>query len=223
MNQLGNLESETTMSSIEFLNDVINPARKDAGEPVIENRHFLARVVDEIDDLGNVNLLRNPSGGRPAQYYVLNMEQMTLIGMRESKSVRRKVLEKLKEMSQSREEFKLPGNYVEALEALLESEKQKAIMAPKAEVYDRIVDRGSLMNSTQVGQPLGLSAVKLNQHLSDLGVFNRSVKRGKAFQQWFIDKGYGEMKQTEMGYPQALFTTAGQAWITQELSLQGII
>lgn len=117
----------------------------------------------------------------------------------------------------------VPSNYIEALEALIESEKQKAIMAPKAEVFDRIVDRTNLINATQVAQPIGMSAIKLNQHLADLNVYNRAVKRGKAFQQWFVDAGYGEMTQTEMGYPQALFTTAGQAWVVQKFVSEGII
>lgn len=108
-------------------------------------------------------------------------------------------------------------------DALIESEKQKAIMAPKAEVFDRIVERTNLLNATQIGQPIGMSAIKVNQHLTELNVYNRSIKRGKAFQQWFVDGGYGEMTQTEMGYPQALFTTAGQAWVVQKFISEGVI
>lgn len=117
----------------------------------------------------------------------------------------------------------LPGNYIEALEALIESEKQKAIMAPKAEVFDRIVERANLLNATQVGQAVGMSAIKLNQNLTEMDVYNRNIKRSKAFQQWFVDEGYGEMKQTEQGYPQALFTTSGQAWVVQKFTSEGII
>lgn len=117
----------------------------------------------------------------------------------------------------------LPGDYIEALSALLESEKQKAIMAPKAEVFDRIVERTNLLNATQVGQAIGMSAIKLNQVLTELNVYNRNIKRSKAFQQWFVDAGYGEMKQTEQGYPQALFSTSGQAWVVQKLTSEGVI
>lgn len=117
----------------------------------------------------------------------------------------------------------LPGNYIEALEALVESEKQKAIMAPKADVFDRIVERTNLLNATQVGQAVGMSAIKLNQVLTELNVYNRNIKRSKAFQQWFVDAGHGEMKQTEQGYPQALFSTSGQAWVVQKLTSEGVI
>lgn len=96
-------------------------------------------------------------------------------------------------------------------------------MSPKAEVFDRIVERTNLLNATQVGQAVGMSAIKLNQNLTELDVYNRNIKRSKAFQQWFVDGGYGEMKQTEQGYPQALFTTAGQAWVVQKFTSEGII
>jgi hypothetical protein len=40
-----------TMTSLDFLNNYINPARLDAGEKEVANRHFVARVEDELDDL----------------------------------------------------------------------------------------------------------------------------------------------------------------------------
>ena len=223
MNQLANINSDVTMSSLDFLNDFINPARIGQKEKPVRNSDFISRVEDEIEDLPVAKFSQAPRGGTPMKFYQLNMEQMTLVGMRESKSVRRAVLEKLKQLAPRKEEVSLPGNYIEALEALVESEKQKAIMAPKAEVFDRIVERTNLLNATQVGQAVGMSAIKLNQNLTELDVYNRNIKRSKAFQQWFIDGGYGEMKQTEQGFPQALFTTAGQAWVVQKLTSEGVI
>jgi len=223
MNQLANINSDVTMSSLDFLNNFINPARVGQKEKPVRNSDFISRVEDEIDDLPVANFSQAPRGGTPMKFYQLNMEQMTLVGMRESKTVRRAVLEKLKQLAPRKEEVALPGNYIEALEALIESEKQKAIMAPKAQVFDRIVERTNLLNATQVGQAVGMSAIKLNQNLTELDVYNRNIKRSKAFQQWFVDGGYGEMKQTEQGYPQALFTTSGQAWVVQKFTSEGII
>lgn len=95
---------------------------------------------------------------------------------------------------------------------------------PKINHYDKVVERKNLLNATQVGEKLdGMSAIILNRHLTELGVYNKSVKRGKVFSTWFIQKGYGEMKQSEAGYDQALFTQKGQAWIVEQLTSEGVV
>ena len=95
---------------------------------------------------------------------------------------------------------------------------------PKINHYDKVVERKNLLNATQVGEKLdGMSAIILNRHLAELGVYNKSVKRGKVFSTWFIQKGYGEMKQSEAGYDQALFTQKGQAWVIEQLTSEGVV
>ena len=124
----------------------------------------------------------------------------------------------------------MPQTYLEALEALLASEKAKltleqqaSINAPKVAHYDRVVARTNLVNATHVASKLKLSAVKLNRHLCELSVYNQAVKRGKVFNTWFIDAGYGEMKQTELGYDQALFTHAGEMWVIEMMISEGVV
>ena len=125
----------------------------------------------------------------------------------------------------------LPQDYLSALKALVVSEEQKQALAielkaaePKINHYDKVVERKNLVNATQVGEKLdGMSAIILNRHLTELGVYNKSVKRGKVFSTWFIQKGYGEMKQSEAGYDQALFTQKGQAWIVEQLTSEGVV
>ena len=124
----------------------------------------------------------------------------------------------------------LPQDYLSALKALVVSEEQKQALAielkaaePKINHYDKVVERKNLLNATQVGEKLdGMSAIILNRHLAELGVYNKSVKRGKVFSTWFIQKGYGEMKQSEAGYDQPLFTQKGQAWVIETLTSEGV-
>jgi len=213
------ISNQTIMSSLDFLNNIINPARKAHGERAVRNPDFVARIEDEIGEELNNEIFVVGQTGHRIKTYTLTMEQMMLVGMRESKAVRRAVLAKLKEM----ESPKIPQTFAEALRLAAEQAEQLALTAPKAEVFDRIVQRGVLMTATQVGQKISLSAIKLNQILSELSVYNRSVKRAKAFQQWFIDKGFGEMKQTEQGYSQPLFTNAGEMWVVQQLKENGTI
>lgn len=95
-----------------------------------------------------------------------------------------------------------------------------AIAEPKALVYDTIVERTTLLNATQVGSKIGLTAQKLNKLLSVANVYDKRIKRSKTFSSWFVEKGLGEMKQTASGYPQALFTTKGEAWVVENFGIE---
>jgi phage regulator Rha-like protein len=124
---------------------------------------------------------------------------------------------------------KVPQTLAQALrlaadqaEQIERQEVALAIAAPKVDFFDKVVERSTLMTATQVGQKLGMSAIKLNQYLTELGVYSKNVRRGKVFQQWFIDKKLGELKQGEQGYSQALFTTAGEAWVVERFTSEGI-
>ena len=226
MNQLIAMNAEVTMSSLDFLSNVINPARLAAGESELRNSEMIRKIEAECDDLEGLQIFSNPLG-TDQKYYELTIDQMTLVGMRESKAVRRNVLAKLKEM----EIPKVPQTYAAALlEAgrlaleLEQAEAQLAIAAPKAAIVDRVMERTNLLNATQVGQQFGMSAVAMNRHLDNLGcVYSKGVKRGRVFQQNWLTTGFGEMKQTEQGYPQALFTTSGAMRVIEILTSEGVI
>ena len=83
----------------------VNEFLKEAGERPVENSHFITRVEDELDDdLGLRKVFVNPAGGRPAAYYELTKDQALLVGMRESKVVRRKVLAWINKASEALKE-----------------------------------------------------------------------------------------------------------------------
>lgn len=118
---------------------------------------------------------------------------------------------------------------IERAKKWIEEEKQKQaaihqleLAAPKVQYFDKVVDRSTLLNATQVAQKLGMSAVAMNKLLDDLDVYSRNVKRARVFKQWFIDAGYGELKQTELGYSQPMFTTKGEAWAIEKLVSEGV-
>ncbi|WP_296206840.1 phage antirepressor KilAC domain-containing protein [Psychrobacter sp. UBA3480] len=116
----------------------------------------------------------------------------------------------------------IPQSFAEALQLAANQALQIEQNAPKVLHYDNVVERKGLLNATQVAQKVRLSAVAMNKILDELGVYNRAVKRSRVFQQWFIDKGLGEVKQTDQGYSQALFTKRGEAWIIERLVSEGV-
>ncbi len=101
------------------------------------------------------------------------------------------------------------------------AQEQLALAAPKVSHYDNVVSRKGLLTATQVGQKIGLSAVKLNKILDELKVYNQAVKRSRVFNSWFIQQGLGELKQTPEGHSQALFSLKGEAWVIERLTSEG--
>lgn len=116
----------------------------------------------------------------------------------------------------------LPQSFSEALQLAADQARQLELAAPKVQYFDRVADTKNLLNASQVGKKVGMSAVKLNQYLADMGVYDRRIA-GRTFAQWFIDKGYGEVKQTEQGYPQSKFTNKGEQWVVEQLVSEGVV
>lgn len=221
---------EVTMTSFDFLNNIINPARELFGEKPVANDKFLKKVVDEVGFTENEKMSFTQEGHfKPTSYFILNFDHMTLVGMRESKGVRKSILNKLKELSEPKVP-QLPQTFAEALQLaadqakLIEQQSEKiAIDKPKVDFVDKLVDKTNLMNATAIAQKHGKSAIWLNKILVEHDVYSKAIKRGKVFRQWFVDKKYGEMKQTEMGYSQAMFTNAGEIWINELLIAHGYV
>lgn len=213
----GQSSQQKTITSLE-LREIINQCREAAGEQPIRLNKFNEKIDDELDgDHYTKSVVQNPNNTESVVYN-LTLDQCTLVGMRESKAVRRNVLEVLK-----RKQSGIPETYADALQLAADQAKQLALAAPKVAYFDQVADRSNLMNATQVAQKFGMSAVVMNRHLDKLGVYNQTVKRSRVFSTWFEQKGYGELKQTESGYPQAMFTTAGEQWIFQKFVSEGII
>lgn len=113
--------------------------------------------------------------------------------------------------------------WADEVEAKQLAQEQLQIAAPKVQYFDMVADVNNYMNATTVGQKFGMSANVLNKHLEALGVYNRAIKRGRVFQQWFVDKGLGVMKKTENGYNQSRFTNKGEQWVIEKLTGEGVI
>lgn len=118
---------------------------------------------------------------------------------------------------------KLPQSFAEALQLAADQAKKIELDKPKVEYYEKIVVRDTLLNASQVAQKIKMSAVAMNRVLDTFNVYHRGIKRARLFQQWFIDKGLGEVKQTELGFSQPMFTTKGEAWVIEKLVGEGIV
>lgn len=113
------------MSSKDLL-EIINAVRAEMGEPILRLNKFNEKIEDELEGEYYTKSVVQNSNNTASVIYELTIDQCTLIGMRESKAVRKNVLGKLKEKKLG---VKLPQTYIEALKALVESEEQKELIA----------------------------------------------------------------------------------------------
>lgn len=211
-----------TMSTVD-LRDMINSARKDFGEPPVENSHFIKRVEDELyGELGDSKIFRHPQSGAAMRFYDLTIEQCTLVGMRESKSVRRMVLSKIKEL-EAKQAPVLPQTFAEALRVaadLAEQNEKQSLMLeqqkPAVEFVENYAtaDTGS-RGFRQVAKVLKANEKEFRAFLSDSKIMYRLGGEWAPYSN-HIDAGRFEVKTGVTGehaYSQAKFTPKGMIWI----------
>ncbi|WP_286796580.1 Rha family transcriptional regulator [Psychrobacter sp. UBA6291] len=136
--------------------------------------------------------------------------------------LRYRIVKRWQELEANASSPVIPQSFADALQLAADQARQLELAKPKISHYDNVVERAGLLNATQVAQKVRLSAVAMNKILDELGVYNKAVKRSRVFQQWFIDKGLGEVKQTDQGFSQAMFTKRGEAWIIERLISEGV-
>ena len=162
------------------------------------------------------------SGGRSIEYHIsIDMaKELSMLERNDKGKQARLYFIECERIAKARQ---VPQSFAEALQLAANQAKQLEAQAAKVNYFDKVCDTTGLVNATQVGQKFKMSAVTLNKNLDGLNVYNRSVKRGRAFQQWFVDAGNGIMRQTELGYPQPLFTAKGDQWIIETFTTNGVI
>lgn len=216
MNNLVQLQNESKTMSTRLISELTEKRHPDVKRDV---ENMLSQLDLDVSSFAHIYI---DTQNRKQTEYLLDEELTMTLVTGYNVVLRNRVIKRWKELEQ-KEQFYIPQTYGDALQLCADQAKQLELQAPKVNFYDKLVDRTTLMNATQVGQKFKMSAVKLNKLLVELDVYSKKVKRGKVFKQWFIDQGLGEMKQTEDGYTQALFTTKGEQWVFEKLSLESAI
>ncbi|WP_329910015.1 ORF6N domain-containing protein [Serratia quinivorans] len=114
--------------------DMVNETRKECGEKPIRNNDFVARIKDEL--IGEFyETFVKPSGlkgGRPSEGIMMQMKQALRVAARESKSVRRSLVDKLEARYQPTP-VQRELSTMEILQIALESEKGRLIEKERAD------------------------------------------------------------------------------------------
>ncbi|MGA3682502.1 ORF6N domain-containing protein [Pseudomonas graminis] len=162
----------TTMDTSDLL-VLVNEARAEFGEPSVRHNDFVARCRDELDgEYYETFVIKLNGPGRPSEALRLTRDQCKLVAMRESKGVRRRVLARLNELEN---QHALPGDYIQALEHLLESKRsERAALEQRDHAIATKAEIGSRREATAMAT--ASAAVRQVQKLKDdLGLGTRQA------------------------------------------------
>ena len=217
MNQLIPASNTVTMSSVDLL-ALVNSARESCGENPIRNADFLEKIVDELDGEHYGKTVVQNLNKTQTVVLELTLEQCSLVGMRESKAVRRSVLKKIKALeSKPITHLDTARMLVSALETQAAQAEQLAIAAPKAAFVDQYVEATGSMSFRQVAKLLNANERQFRQMLLDKAVMYYLGGVLAPYSQ-HQDAGRFEVKTGTSetnghAFSQARFTAKGVQWI----------
>ncbi|EPA8491455.1 phage antirepressor KilAC domain-containing protein [Escherichia coli] len=219
---------------------MVNEARKLCSEKPVRNNDFIARVKDELDGEGYeifVTPMDKKKGGADQVVIVMTYKQALRVAARESKAVRRSLIDKLEELQQaSTASPAIPQTLPEALrlaaelaEQKMQLEQQLVAAAPKVDFADRVsVAKGILIGN--FAKVVGLKQNALFAWLRGNGILIASGGRKNVPFQQYINAGYFTVKEVvlddEDGYQIRLtpqLTGKGQQWLTRKLLDAGLL
>lgn len=238
----------SSIEMVEIINDFRNIERTTIGDSKlakpIRHDNFMAKIKKEIEILKSVGLFDEQNfkestyinkQGKTQPCYSLNRDGMLQMLNSESVLVRFKTIEyinKLEEQLKEKDKPKLPSTYLEALEALVESEKQKQLQAKQLEEQKPLVSfANKVANSSDCidfgtfakiikEEGIKLGRNKLFEKLRDIGLL---MKNNVPYQR-YIDNEYFEVREytisTAYGEKiktQTLITGKGQIYLTEKL------
>ncbi|KYG89155.1 Rha family transcriptional regulator [[Bacillus] sp. KCTC 13219] len=186
------------------------------------------------------------SRGREYPIYYMNRDGFTLLAMgftgKKALDFKLKYIEAFNQMENQlkQPQFNLPSTYKEALlqlvEKVEENEKlqtenlvlvqQNSELQPKASYYDMVLQNKSLLSVSKIAKDYGMSAIKLNRMLNELGV---QYKQGDI---WLIyakyqDKGYTQTTthviDADKSRVSTKWTQKGRLFIYDLLKHEGIL
>ena len=199
---------------------IINQARLEHGEKPVRNNDFIPRVKDELEGEHYESFVVQNSNGTQSENLIISNDQAVLVGMRESKAVRRTVLSKLKEKQPSQ----LPQTLPEALrlaadlaEENMHLENELAIAAPKVKFVDSYVNASGSLGFRETCKLLHIKENIFRKFLLDSEVMYLLAGKLTPYAQ-HIDAGRftvktGENQNNGHAFTQNKFTPKGIQWI----------
>ncbi|MDN0360587.1 phage antirepressor Ant [Escherichia coli] len=225
-----------TIDSLTLLK-MVNEARKLCGEPEVRNNKFIEKILDELDGEHYTKSVVEKMNKTSMLVITMTFKQAMRVAARESKAVRRSLIDKLEELQQANSPTpSIPQTLPEALrlaaelaEQKMQLEQQLVAAAPKVDFADRV----SVANGILIGnfaKVVGLKQNALFSWLRQNGILMAFGARKNVPRQQYINAGYFTVKEVvlddENGYQIRLtpqLTGKGQQWLTRKLLDAGLL
>ncbi|EFG8849487.1 phage antirepressor Ant [Escherichia coli] len=225
-----------TIDSLTLLK-MVNEARKLCGEPEVRNNKFIEKILDELDGDHYTKSVVEKMNKTSMLVITMTFKQALRVAARESKAVRRSLIDKLEELQQANSPTpSIPQTLPEALrlaaelaEQKMQLEQQLVAAAPKVDFADRV----SVANGILIGnfaKVVGLKQNALFSWLRQNGILMAFGARKNVPRQQYINAGYFTVKEVvlddENGYQIRLtpqLTGKGQQWLTRKLLDAGLL
>ena len=216
---------------------MVNEARKLCGEPEVRNNKFIEKILDELDAEHYTKSVVEKMNKTSMLVITMTYKQALRVAARESKAVRRSLIDKLEELQQANSPTpSIPQTLPEALrlaaelaEQKMQLEQQLVAAAPKVDFADRV----SVANGILIGnfaKVVGLKQNALFSWLRQNGILMAFGARKNVPRQQYINAGYFTVKEVvlddENGYQIRLtpqLTGKGQQWLTRKLLDAGLL
>jgi anti-repressor protein len=163
---------------------------------------WIARIIETYEFVEGEDFYskKSKTNGRPRVDYLLTVDTAKEIAMvsntENGKKARKYFIESEKKLKTLAVQA-LPSTYIEALEAHLQSEKEKALLLqqieenrPKIEFHDKVAEAKGLLEMSAVGKIVGVGRTTLFRLLREKGLLRWN---NEPYQE-FIDRGYFEVK-----------------------------
>ncbi|EDW0107485.1 phage antirepressor Ant [Salmonella enterica subsp. salamae serovar 6,7:z:1,5] len=220
---------------------MVNETRRLCGEPEIRNNKFIEKIVDELEGEFYTKSVKShvARAGRSFEVIVMSYKQALRVAARESKAVRRSLIDKLEALQQEHSPSPVPAipqSLPEALRLAAELAEQKQQLeeqlqtaAPKVDFADRVANAGGILIGNYA-KVVGLGPNFLFTWLRDHGILCASGSRRNVPKQNFIEQGFFTVREVVIdnddNYRIALtthITGKGQQWLTKKLLDAGIL
>lgn len=229
------ISNDITMTSL----DIAEIVGKEHKNVIRDIRNEIKSLGEEIGELIFEPTSYTDKSNRKKPCYTFGKQGAMQLALKYDAKTRYRVIERIEQLENATKP-KLPTTYKEALIQLVEQveenerlheqnlvlTQQNHELQPKATYYDMVLQNKSLLSVSKIAKDYGMSAIKMNRLLHELGV---QYKQGDIWLLYakYQDKGYTQTHthviDADKSRVQTKWTQKGRLFIYELLKREGIL